>query len=226
MKVNFSSIQRWAKIWVVLALAAFNLLLFGANAFAHHALGGKLPANAFEGFISGLAHPIIGFDHFAFVVSIGLLAGTKRQGISIAIAFVLTAMLGTGFHLIQLNLPAVELFVSGSVLFFGILLAMKDSPNYIAIASFAALAGLFHGYAYGEAIFGAEMTPLISYLAGFTAIQLIIATSAFLVGKAVLKQTESEQSPLKLRFAGFVICGAGAAFLSSQIVSAIFPALT
>jgi urease accessory protein len=39
----------------------------------------------------------------------------------------------------------------------------------------AALAGLFHGYAYGEAVVGAGMDPIMAYLAGLCLIQMAIA---------------------------------------------------
>jgi urease accessory protein len=210
---------------VVLAIAslAVTSLLFSTPALAHHAMGGKLPATFFEGFVSGLAHPVIGLDHFTFVVSVGLLAAISRQGIKIPLAFVLAAMLGTGLHLMQLALPAAELVISGSVLLFGILLALKERPNSWILTGLAAFIGLFHGYAYGESIFGAEITPLIAYLVGFTAIQLVVAIATFLIGKTVLKRT-MEQPNLLLRFAGFVICGAGAVFLSTLILETIFPA--
>lgn len=179
-----------------------------------------MPSNFFEGFITGMAHPLIGPDHFAFIVSVGLLAAVKRQGILIPLAFVLSAMLGTGLHLGGLNLPGVELFVSGSILLFGTLIAIKDSPQTIVVVVLAAVAGIFHGYAYGEAIFGAEMTPLLAYLIGFTIIQLIVEASAFWISKTFLQR----QQPPSFRSAGLVISGIGLAFLSAQIVDMIFPA--
>jgi urease accessory protein len=204
------------------SLTALNLL-FSTPALAHHAMGSELPTTFFEGFVSGLAHPVIGLDHFAFVVSVGLLATISRQGIKIPIAFILAAMLGTGLHLAQIALPAAEFVISGSVLLFGILLALKERFNSWILTGLAAFIGLFHGYAYGESIFGAEMTPLIAYLIGFTAIQLVIASASFLMGKAVLKRAV-EQPGLPLRFAGFVICGAGAVFFSSLILESIVSA--
>lgn len=199
-----------------------GLLLSANPVLAHHALGGDTPTNAFEGFMAGLTHPVIGLDHLAFVVSIGLLAAIKRQGILISVAFVLAAMAGTGVHLMQLSLPAAEFFIAGSVLLFGILLAMKQELNGLIVAGLAAIAGLFHGYAYGEAIFGAEMSPLIAYLAGFTIVQLVVATIAFLVGKAIRRKT-TEPPSMTLRFAGFVICGVGLTFLSTLVLETIFP---
>jgi urease accessory protein len=201
------------------------LLSIATPALAHHAMGGKMPSNFFEGFMAGIAHPLIGPDHFAFIVAVGLLAITRRQGILIPVAFVLSAMLGTGLHLAKLNVPGVELFVSGSILLFGILLVMKDRLNTATIVGLSAVAGLFHGYAYGEAIFGAEMTPLLAYLAGFTVIQLVVSYAAFWIGRATVLGRASENQPTtdKLRSAGLVICGVGLAFFVSQVVGIIFP---
>lgn len=201
-----------------IALFAGAILLFVASpVVAHHPSGGNTPTNALTGFLSGLGHPIIGLDHFVFVVAMGLLAALKARGIWIPVAFVCTAIVGTGLHLMGLDLPFPELIISASVLGIGILLALRESPNAILLAGFGAIAGLFHGYAYGEAIVGAEMTPLVAYLAGFTLIQLAIAILAFFAGRFALKNI-TEQPALTLRFAGFTICGAGAAFLAGLLV--------
>jgi len=207
-----------------LAIAfGFSFLVFASPASAHHAMGGKMPSNFFEGFMSGLAHPVIGVDHLAFIVAVGLFAAVKPQGILMPIAFVLSAMLGTGIHLLNVTLPVVELIVSASILLFGILLATKNSPNSLVMIALSAIAGLFHGYAYGEAIFGAETTALVAYLIGFTVIQLVISGAAFFVGQKVLKGDFAQLSP-NLKSVGLVICGIGAAFLASNISSLILPA--
>lgn len=208
----------------VLAAVISSLLLTATPAFAHHMMGGKMPSNFFEGLLTGIGHPLIGLDHFAFIVSVGLLAATKRQGISIPVAFVLAAMLGTGAHLAKLEIPGVELFVSGSILLFGMLLVIKDSPNTGVVAGLSALAGLFHGYAYGESIFGAETSPLLAYLLGFTVIQLVVSLGAFWVCKRTILKPDARSSHLaRLRSAGLVICGVGLAFFASQVVAVVFP---
>ncbi len=199
-----------------LAIATFaSFLLFTTPVFAHHPLGGKTPSNLFEGFVSGLGHPVIGLDHLAFVVAVGLLAAARPQGFLIPISFVISATIGTGLHLLSIDLPVVELIVSGSILLFGILIVSKDVGSTLIISLLAIVAGLFHGFAYGEAIFGAEMTPLVAYLAGFTTIQILISVSGFAIAKKFLDAANT-------RSAGFVICGVGLAFLSSQVVNSIF----
>jgi len=215
-----STPQRFPKIALAGAtsiLAVLGLALLAPQALAHHPFGGQMPTNFLQGFLSGLGHPVIGPDHFAFVVAVGLLASIKQKGWTIPTAFVLAAMVGTGIHLASVDLPVPETAISASVLGFGILLAMKESGGAIALAVLAAIAGIFHGYAYGEAVVGAEITPVIAYLVGFTAIQLGIAGVAYQLGKVALKK--GSESPLSvLRAAGFVICGAGAAFLSSALL--------
>ncbi|WP_055073641.1 HupE/UreJ family protein [Pseudanabaena sp. 'Roaring Creek'] len=221
--MNFSKLSSSIQSKSLAIAFGFSLLLFASPASAHHAMGGRMPSNFFEGFMSGLAHPVIGVDHLAFIVAVGLFAAIKSQGILIPVSFVLSAMLGTGIHLLGVNLPVVELIVSASILLFGILLARKHSPNILVMIALSAVAGLFHGYAYGEAIFGAQTTALVAYLCGFTVIQLVISGAAFWIGQKVLKGDFAQTAP-NLRSAGLVICGIGAAFLASNISSLILPA--
>jgi urease accessory protein len=103
------------------------------------------------------------------------------------------------------------------------LMVLKNSPNILMMIGLSIVAGIFHGYAYGEAIFGAQTTALVAYLSGFTVIQLVISGAAFFVGKKVLKGDFAQVAP-NLRSAGLVICGIGAALLASNISSLILPA--
>jgi urease accessory protein len=209
------------QIRFLISLGMFSVLLLfaGQPALAHHAFAGKIPTNMFEGFLSGLAHPVIGVDHFAFVVAVGLLAALKasKGGIFIPIGFVIATLLGTGIHLQAVDLPYPEVIISASVVLFGIMLAIKDAPQVGWLIGAAAVAGIFHGYAYGESIVGAQMTPLVSYLAGFAAIQLVVALIGFQIGKLTLQKV-TDQPSVMLRYAGFTICGAGIAFLSSALL--------
>lgn len=190
--------------------------LYAQPALAHHPLGGKLPANAFEGLMSGLAHPILGPDHFLFILAIGLLALRLSVGLWLPVAFVLGGLAGAVFHLGSGSLPWVEVGVTGSLAIAGFFLARQAEPKSLWMLGLGAIAGLFHGYAFGEAIFGAEMTPLWSYLIGLTVVQLGVAATVYGIAKAVT--TRLTQNPLTmLRYAGFAFCGVGLAFLSGVI---------
>ncbi|TVQ21157.1 MAG: urease accessory protein UreJ [Leptolyngbya sp. DLM2.Bin15] len=211
-----TTVQRPVRAVIILALALGAIALYAAPALAHHPLGGETPTTFIAGFLSGLGHPIIGLDHAAFVVASGLLATLWTAGLAIPLAFVLSSLLGTGVHLLGWDLPAAEIFISGSVVLFGVLLALRQQLPFIPVVSLGAIAGLFHGYAYGEAIIGAEMMPLVAYLLGFTVIQGAIALAAYAIARRV--GLPSKERPLSLRFAGFLICGLGTAFLSAIVL--------
>jgi urease accessory protein len=201
-------------------LLSINLLFNVSPVLAHHAMGGELPSTFGAGFISGLAHPVIGIDHLAFVIAIGLLAALSTNlGMIIPTAFVVATAVGTGVHLQSINLPAPELIVAASVLLIGILLAQKPQVNLplnlSLLAGISAIAGIFHGYAYGESIVGAETSALGAYLLGFCLIQLGISAIAFYLGKRTLTQANKS---IWLRFVGFTVCGIGFTFLSNIVL--------
>ena len=198
-------------------LTVFASLIICAPAMAHHAFGGRAPDNFVEGFLSGIAHPVIGLDHLAFVIAASLLAATFNRGFLIPVAFVVTSFFGTVIHLSNINLPATELFISLSVLVFGFLLAMKGSLPAGVMIALAAVAGLFHGYAYGESVIGAGMPSLLAYLVGFSTVQIIISVGVYLIAKQLGKNTD-DTKPLNLRIAGFVFSGIGAVLLSTSIL--------
>jgi urease accessory protein len=204
------------KTKLIIALSSLSALLLSTPALAHHAFGGRTPANAVEGFLSGLAHPVIGLDHLAFVIAAGLLAAVMGRGLILPVVFVLASLAGTGVHLMRLDLPAPEFFISASVLLFGILLAMRHKPNSKIVIALAAVAGLFHGYAYGESIVGADMEPLVAYLLGFATVKMAMATGAYWVGQRL--GAGNEQGALNLQFAGFTLAGVGVAFLSRVVL--------
>lgn len=203
--------------FTVSILCSFGLLINAAPVLAHHPNGGEIPSNFAEGFISGLGHPVIGIDHLVFVIAIGLLAAlSKKSGMIIPTVFVIATAIGTGIHLQSINLPTPELIISASVLGMGIFLAQKNQANLILLGTVSAIAGIFHGYAYGESIVGAETTALVAYLLGFCGIQLGISAIAFYLGKRIISQPQ--KTSLVLRFAGFTISGIGFAFLSNLIL--------
>lgn len=204
---------------IATVIAAIELLI-SAPAWAHHPLDGRLPANFFEGMMSGFGHPIIGFDHLAFVIASGLIAVTIPKGILIPIAFVIATGIGAVIHLVSIDLPISEIVIAASVVLFGILLAINSKPeknhNYgLMLEGLAALAGIFHGYAYGEGIFGAEPTPLVAYLIGFIIIQLVISLGTYLIARKAIKRIPAKYLT---RFAGGAIASCGIVFLSSAVM--------
>src|SRR3546814_19155220 len=75
------------------------------TAHAHHAMDGAVPAGFAEGFVSGLAHPVIGLDHLAFIVAAGVVAGAARLGLWLPALFVAASIPGVALHLQAPALP-------------------------------------------------------------------------------------------------------------------------
>lgn len=192
-----------------------GLALCAEPALAHHAMEGETPKTFLAGFLSGLAHPIIGLDHFAFVVAIGLLAAKQGWGLLFPLSFLLAALGGTILHLNLVDLPMVEIAIAGSVLIIGLLLGLRKMLPLGGAIAFGMLAGLFHGYAYGESIVGAEPSPLAAYLLGFTLIQAAIAFGAWWLGDRLLRRTTERARALTLP--GLAIAGVGLVFLLRAI---------
>ena len=201
-----------------IGLAAFiAIVLLAEPAFAHHVMGGRMPASFGEGLLSGLGHPIIGLDHFAAVVAVGCLVAAHRAGPALAIGFVLAMMAGVALHLYGATVPADEILVAMSVIALGaVMLRQAQMPVSAALTLFV-LVGMIHGYALGESIYGAERTPLYAYLLGLAVIQSAIALVAMTIARGV---TQRSGEPSTLRLIGAGIAGIGLAVLVQQIIPA------
>ncbi len=69
-----------------------------------------------QGFLSGIGHPIIGVDHFLFIIGVGLLAGILGRKLLLPAAFILGTWGGAALHLFGLNIPFAEAAIVVSVL--------------------------------------------------------------------------------------------------------------
>lgn len=57
------------------------LLLSAGPALAHHPLAGLPMETGAQGLLSGLAHPVLGFDHLFFVLAVGVAAVLAGLGV-------------------------------------------------------------------------------------------------------------------------------------------------
>jgi urease accessory protein len=196
-------------------LVPAGLFITGGTASAHHLMGGKTPSTFAEGILSGVGHPIIGPDHLAFLVALGIAVGVSRISFVNPFLFLLAMACGVAAHIAAVNIPAAEFIVAVSVLLAGVLLALDrriPASGWMAIFT---VAGFFHGYAYGESIYGAEPTPLVAYLTGLVAVQ-----TALVVGIAFATRSLWTASGMAPRLVGAAISGVGFAVLIAQIIPA------
>jgi urease accessory protein len=192
-----------------LGLSVTFLLGGISSAAAHHAMGGVTPSTFMEGFLSGIGHPVIGIDHLAFIIAIGLAAGFvgSGSGIGIIAGFIAASSLGVLAHVIELNVPLVEPIVAVSVIIAGAALAIGVTAARGGWLLLAIIAGLFHGYAFGETIVGAERSVIGAYLIGLAIVEAVIAALAMMASRRLLLPVG--QSMTGLRATGGALAALG-----------------
>jgi urease accessory protein len=191
------------------ASAAIYVLPFVPTADAHHAMGGKLPSTVLQGLLSGLGHPIIGIDHLAFIMGVGLMAHLVGGIALLPLQFVAGTVLGCLLHIQGYDLPWSELVIAASVVVAAGIVATHTRVPIIILSSLFVVAGAFHGYAYGESIIGAERTPLAAYVVGFAVIQYCIAVATgTALGMVAERASVSETMVMRLAGAGMALVAA------------------
>jgi len=170
-------------------------------------------SNWFDGFLGGLAHPVLGLHHLVTVIAIGLLSGVVVRGALVPVAFVLATLLGTINHLLYLNIPGSETAIAFFTIVFAVMLAIANQPNVMVLVVLTATSGLFHGYTYGQAILEIPITSQIAYMLGLTLTQFVVAMSAREIGSIV-----SLGKLQNIRFTGFAFWAIGIVFLSYSII--------
>lgn len=213
----------------ILQCGCAMLLALPAVAPAHHAMDYTLPATALEGLLSGLGHPLIGIDHFLFIAGAGVLAARFARGYVLPLVFVFASIFTTLVRYLGADAGLGELPVAASLVVLGAMMLGSPPPGRLGdsstspgrreessaspregvIALLFLLAGTIHGHALGEAIVGAEQTPLVAYLAGLTIIQCATGLVAWRV--AAWLSARRPQIPLQ-KLAGSLVGIAGLAF--------------
>lgn len=201
-----------------MSVAGGMLLIASSPAYAHHAMGGTTPDTLVQGLISGLAHPVIGLDHFAFLV-VAILLSCALKGAAryiVPLAFVGATVGGTALHLGAANIPMSEMLVAVTVVVGAVLALTRNYLGAVVLSSIFAVSGILHGYAYGESIIGAEMTPLVSYLVGFAAIQYLIIAGGTLGLEKLTKHSEAMRN-IAARVSGIAALLTGGLFLAMSL---------
>ncbi|MEH1854624.1 MAG: HupE/UreJ family protein [Nostoc sp.] len=200
-------------IGAIAALILISLLSSLSGTPVDHAI-----SNAWEGFLWGLADPVISLNCLVGIVAIGLLSSVFVRGAAIAGCFIFATVLGIVIHLLQLNLPGTEIAIAISTIVFGTMLMMPNQLNLMVLALVSISAGLFQGYANAESILSAEIIPVVAYILGITLTLFAVAMSAREIGVAMGMGEINRTLPWKMSIAGFALCAIGIVFLSNSII--------
>ena len=197
MKRILRSLGLWA---LILGLA------FASPALAHEGTG------AAGGFASGFMHPILGWDHVAAMIAVGLwgaFLGAPAIWL-LPIVFPLVMALGGALGIAGVPLPGVEVGIAASAVVLGIMIAFGARPPLWVAAVIVGAFAIFHGHAHGTELPAAA--DAVAYAAGF-----VIGTGLLhLVGIALGLATRWETGKVAVRAAGGAIAIAGMAFLTGM----------
>ena len=208
-------------------LSAAALAVIATPALAHHPLAGQ-PMNTFaDGLLSGIGHPLLGFDHLFFVIAVGLAAAYTGFQRSAPAAYIAAMAIGCLMMSFGTGLPVKETIIALSLLVVGGIVASGRALNLIpALVLFAGF-GLFHGSAFGDSIASQEAgvggVVLIGYLIGLAALQYAIAMASTYAIKTVFGATEATAA--NARVAGAIVAGIGVFLTLEVIEGAAFAAL-
>ena len=198
-----------------------------APALAHHPLGG-MPMETFtHGLLSGIGHPLLGFDHLFFVAIVGIAAVYTGFARLAPAAYIAAMLAGCLLMSLGVGLPMKEVVIGLSLLVVGgVVLSGRAFALIPALVVFAGF-GLFHGSAFGEAIAAQEAgmgaSVLVGYLIGLGVLQYGIAVAAGWVASTLWKATEA--TAIQARLAGAVVAGIGLYLTMENVEGAVLDML-
>ncbi|WP_101068723.1 HupE/UreJ family protein [Roseovarius salinarum] len=208
----------------LLAIAAASVA--ATPALAHHPLAGQPMETFAHGLLSGIGHPVLGFDHAFFVIAMGVAALFTAGRYTAPAGYIAAMLTGCGLMYAGVGMPMAEVMIALSLLVVGaVVLSGRALGAGTAVALFAAF-GLFHGSAFGGSIAaqegGVNAGVLTGYLIGLGVIQYAIAIAAGWVAERMLGAREA--SAVNARLVGAMVAGVGV-FLTLETVEGPLVAL-
>lgn len=207
------SLYSWTRRLSFAALA----LMIASPAFAHHVMGSTTPVTFAQGFLSGLAHPVIGLDHLAVVVAVGCLAAAHRAGIGMTGGFVLAMVVGAAVHVRGTDVAGNEFLLAAMVVVLGGAILIRAAIGTVAVIALFIVAGFLSGYTLAETITGAEPAPLSAYFVGLATVQLALGLAVMWLAQRFTMQPSSGIA-VNVRFVGAAVMCVGLGALVMQAV--------
>ena len=200
----------------------FITMFHSSNVYAHHPLAGQKMETFYHGLISGIGHPILGFDHLFFIIGVGILSLLAKKVFLGPMSFIIGMMVGLFIIISGYNLFLVEFIIAISLLLIGVFIISGKKVNFSFISSSLLVVGLFHGWAFGETIVGQENVNsyvLSGYLLGLSVIVWALSIASSIIYKNIYKVFDLND--IKVKVSGGIIAGVGAFLLLENIENRI-----
>lgn len=165
------------------------------------------------GFATGFLHPVLGWDHVAAMVAVGLwgaFLGSPAIWV-LPVAFPLVMTVGAAAGTLGVPLPGIETGIALSALVIGLAVALAAKPPLWVAAVIVAVFAVFHGHAHGAEM--PEAAAPLAYAMGF-----VLATGLLhLAGIAFGLLAARPAGRIAVRAAGAAIALGGLGFLTGAI---------
>ena len=204
-------------------VVSLTSLFASGLAVAHHPLNGMPMETFLHGVLSGIGHPLLGSDHLAFILLVGLVAFGLgvRDKILVPSVFVSGSVLGLVAGYLGIGGFFVEPGVMLSILLLGACVAAgwTQQMSHSVLLAVIAVSGSLHGIAFSGALIGVEAANtavLFGYLlglAGTLAILALVAGYGFSrMGKATYVLDD-----LKPKLIGAALAGVGGFIIFEEL---------
>lgn len=165
------------------------------------------------GFVSGFAHPILGWDHVVAMVAVGLwgaFLGAPAIWL-LPVVFPLVMAFGAALGVVGIPVPAVEIGIAGSAVVLGLLIVLAVRLPFWLAGVIVGVFAIFHGYAHGTEL--PEAANPFAYGVGF-----VIATGLLhLIGIAFGLLVRWPVGTYAVRAGGAVISAVGCVYLFNAV---------
>ncbi|MGO4998375.1 HupE/UreJ family protein [Oceanisphaera sp. W20_SRM_FM3] len=180
------------------SLLLASLALAPTAAFAH-------PGHDTSGMLSGLLHPLMGWDHLLAMVAVGMLAvmGRSKPAWQLPLAFVGFMLVGAMLGINGVAIALVETGILLSLVVLGGLLAVGRAGYLSVMTLCCALFGMLHGNAHGIELPAGSAAS--SYISGFIMATIVLHA----VGYLLASKCADKWQFLALRVSGVAIAGTG-----------------
>lgn len=190
-------------------LIALAISFIPSTVYAHE--GGNLPLG---GFLSGLVHPVLGYDHLLAMLSVGILSAQigGRAIWTVPATFVSVMAFGGVLGLIDIGISITEIGIALSLVILGSIIASERRLPIVLAMIGVGFFAIFHGYAHGTEM--PQTAEPVTYAFGFLTGTALIHIAGVLVGDISKRY---QRGPQVLQVGGGLIAIVGLLFVFGVI---------
>lgn len=162
------------------------------------------------GFLSGIVHPVLGYDHLLAMLSVGIISAQigGRAIWTVPATFVSVMAVGGVLGLINIGLNVTELGIAVSLVILGLVIAAERKIPTLIVMIGVGFFAIFHGYAHGSEM--PDTAEPFLYALGFLVGTALIHIAGVVIGDI---SRHYERGKVALRVGGAMIALVGLLFI-------------